>query len=150
MAFLKAIPGTFIIIDPLGKIISINDVGVKRFNKPFSEIIGKNVFDQFPLFLPKKHYHQVIKNKTSVYFINSYCETYFYNTIYPILLDGYIKEIAIFAQDITEKKRIDDKKIKSQKADSLTLFGKGITHDFKNVFFYYKWRAIAVEDIFKR
>ncbi|MCL4456688.1 MAG: ATP-binding protein [Nitrospirae bacterium] len=47
--------------------------------------------------------------------------------------DGTVKNVIIVSRDITEKRRIEEEMIKTDKLDSLGMLAGGIAHDFNNM-----------------
>ena len=53
---------------------------------------------------------------------------------YPIKgFEETVKEVVVYAKDITESKRLKEEELKSQRFESMALLAGGIAHDFNNI-----------------
>ncbi|MBN2444537.1 MAG: response regulator [Spirochaetales bacterium] len=51
----------------------------------------------------------------------------------PVFNNNYIEKVLIISTDITDRKKMEDYKLKSGLADSISLLSGGIAHDFNNI-----------------
>lgn len=113
LALMNSISETVLLIDSNGIILTINETGAKRFNKTVDEIIGKNIFDYLPPELAvsrRTKIQEVIKEKKACIFEDQRDLYYFMNNVYPVFDEnGQVDRLAVFASDITERKKAEAK-----------------------------------------
>jgi len=116
---LNATRDTIALIDKEGRIIKINVDGAKRFNKTMDEIVGKNVYSLLPAKLAgsrKKQIDGVFNSGKPALFEDVRNNCHYENKIYPIFDDdGKVSKVGIFAIDISEKKKFEQKLRESEK-----------------------------------
>jgi len=100
------------LLDAEGIILAINTIAANRFNKSPKELVGLNVYSLLTPNLAasrKKKFEEVGRTKGPVRFTDEHAGRIYDNNIYPILdAAGNASRFAIFAQDITERKRAAD------------------------------------------
>ncbi len=108
-AFLNAITDSALLIDSAGTILSLNENAALRLGKPIDELLGTCVYDLLPPELAKQrrlHADSVFRSGKPVRFEDERAERYFEHTLYPVLdAEGQVIQVAIYAQDTTERKR---------------------------------------------
>ncbi len=110
-ALLNAPPDSAILTDRDGIILDLNEVAADRFGKSRDKLIGVCVHDIVPPEVAKGRRAQarkVIRSRIPVRFIDERAGIIFDNTYYPVFdARGRVTRIAIFARDITERKKAE-------------------------------------------
>jgi PAS domain S-box-containing protein len=112
---LNSIESTSIILLDLAEIVlTVNDFGIKLFEKNRDEIVGRFIYELFPtdsieakalLEERRKHFQEVIQTATPVTFEDFRQGIWFENNFYPILdNEGNVIQVAVYARDITKQK----------------------------------------------
>ena len=111
-ALLNASLESALLVDLEGTILTLNERAAKRFGKQPRELIGLGLFDYLPPDLAnsrKAHADEVIRKKMAVSFQDEREGMFFENHIYPVFdKKGNVKAFAIYARDITERKRAEE------------------------------------------
>ena len=99
-------------------ILALNESMAKSFGKNKKELIGTNILDVFSSDVAKHRKEQakkLLQDRKPVRFEDERNGKWFYNTFYPIFdSKGKITHGAIFVHEITEQKKIEQKKLKNQ------------------------------------
>jgi len=107
-ALLNATSETSMLITTDGTIIAINAAAASDLGKSVEDAIGTNVWDYFSAEIAesrRKQGEQVVETGKPIYYEDTRMGRYFDNTVYPVFDDeGNVKQLAIFARDITERK----------------------------------------------
>ncbi|NJO17363.1 MAG: PAS domain S-box protein [Thioploca sp.] len=119
-AILNATPDSIVMIDLAGTFITLNPTGAQKFREEIDDLIGKSLYQYLPPLIAKKRkltIQQIIQTKQSVALIeeraaDKWCEI---NYCPVINEQNAVSRIAIFARDITQRKRADDALRASQK-----------------------------------
>lgn len=122
-AIMNASNETLALIGLEGNVLSINDAGAKRLNSDRAGLVGKSLFDILPFELAVSRMELMEAaaraGKTSE-FEDRRGDKWFHNIVHPVFnKDGKVAKLALFATDITERKRWEsnlnerDKKIQS-------------------------------------
>ncbi len=110
-ALLNATTETAILMDVDGTIQSINNVAATRLNKHPEEMLGRNLYDFIPAQVAasrKKKVDEVIRTSQRVQFQDEHNGLYLDQTLYPVLdAQGKVSQIAIYAADITTRKKLE-------------------------------------------
>jgi PAS domain S-box-containing protein len=110
-ALLNASNDSALLLEPDGTIIAVNQRCARQLGADPEELVGKNVFDLFPppLSARRKAYHdQVIRTRQPLRYEDERAGTWFDNSVFPILVRGQVARLAVFAHDISERKRADE------------------------------------------
>jgi len=99
-------------------ILALNESMAKSLGKNKKELIGRNILDVFPSDVAKYRKEQakkVLQDGKPVRFEDERNGRWFHNMFYPVFdSKGKITHGAIFVHEITEQKKIEQKKLKSQ------------------------------------
>lgn len=110
-ALLNATTETAILIDTHGIVLAINMVAAKRLRKQPEEIIHHNLFDFIPAKLAasrKEMVDELIRTGQPVQFQDERNGLFLDQTLYPVFdAQGQVSHIAIYAADITERKKLE-------------------------------------------
>ena len=108
-AFFDAVQEGMLLTDREGIVILINTVSARRMGGAVAELVGTPLYDQLPqdLALHRKEQHEnVLATGEPVYFEDSRSGRFFGHYYYPVFDEkGKVSAIAIFARDITDRKR---------------------------------------------
>jgi PAS domain S-box-containing protein len=122
---LDATQESLLLLDSEGIVIASNHTAAQRLQKSPEELIGTNLFDLVPkniLESRKAHFNSVSQTGTPADFEDTREGIVFHNSYFPVKgKTGEITGVAIFAQDITKRKRAEETVIKSEK-EYRTLF----------------------------
>ena len=111
-ALLNAPTENAMLVDLEGTILALNQVGVQRLGKSEDELIGKGIFDYLPHDVAesrKAHADKVVRTGKSFRFQDERAGRFYDNNIYPVFdIDGKVRSLAVYSNDITETKRAED------------------------------------------
>jgi PAS domain S-box-containing protein len=104
-SLLRVSPESSLLLEPNGKIITLNMIAAERLGGKVEDMIGKNIFDYFNAPVRKlreKFINECIQKKTPLRWSDNREEMVFENWIHPILNSkNEVERLAIFARDIT-------------------------------------------------
>lgn len=111
-ALLDATPETLMLIDDNANILTINETGAARFGLTPRQMVGTRFYAHMPQELAasgKTHFERVIKTGAPERFEDNRAGILFYNVVYPVSSrDGKTTRLAMFSQDITERRAAED------------------------------------------
>jgi PAS domain S-box-containing protein len=110
-ALLNAPNDSALLLEPDGTIIALNEMTAHQLGLDHDDLIGANVFDLFPpsLRAQRRAYHdQVIQTGQPVRYQDERAGIWFDNSIFPIFAKGRVARLAVFADDISERKRAEE------------------------------------------
>lgn len=109
---------TLALMEQDGTLLSINEQGAERLHLKPEQLIGKNIYKLFPKEVAqsrKKYVNKVFETGETVSFEDERDGCHLLNSIYPVFDDkGKAKHAAVFAMDITDRKRIEEKLLVSE------------------------------------
>jgi PAS domain S-box-containing protein len=109
---LDATQESLLLLDKEGIIIAINQTAARRHQQTLQELIGKNRFDILPQDLResrKAHFNNVLQTGNPADFEDVRDGMVFHQLYYPVQdKTGTVIGVAIFAQDITERKHMEE------------------------------------------
>ncbi|MHC5061775.1 MAG: PAS domain S-box protein [Planctomycetota bacterium] len=114
-ASLNATTDMMYLVEPNGKVLTVNNIAAKNIGKASDELIGTNIFDYFPPDIAKHRKEQgarVIRSGKHIRFQDERQGRYFDVSIYPTFnVAGNVDRLAVFVRDIT-KRKMAEKSIK--------------------------------------
>jgi PAS domain S-box-containing protein len=109
---LDATQESLLLLDSEGIIIAVNQTAARRHQRTPEELVGTNRFDILPQNLResrKTHFTNVLQTGNPVDFEDARDEMVFHHIYYPVQdKTGTIIGVAIFGQDITESKHMEE------------------------------------------
>jgi PAS domain S-box-containing protein len=109
---LDATQESLLLLDKEGIIIAVNQTAARRHQQTPEKLIGINRFDILPQNLResrKTHFNNVLQSGNPADFVDVLDGMVFHHIYYPVQdKTGDIMGVAIFAQDITERKQMED------------------------------------------
>jgi PAS domain S-box-containing protein len=110
-ALLNAPTESAILLDTKGTILALNETAAQRLGKSTDELVGLCLYDLFSptvAKLRKARIDEAIRSGKHVRFEDERRGRTFDNSFYPVFdVRGKVKRVAVFAQDITERKRAE-------------------------------------------
>ncbi len=104
--------GSAMMIDTSGNLIAINDTGAERLGGTQEEVLGSNLLDMLPEAVRTSLHtriREVMRTGSSIRYDEEYEGLYFDNYVFPLFgPTGKVNRVVIFAQDITERKRVEE------------------------------------------
>jgi PAS domain S-box-containing protein len=108
---LDATRESLFLLDLTATIVAVNATAARRFGSTPAEVTGKKIFDFLPADLRdsrKKYFEQVVQTGQPTDFEDQSDERVFQAVFYPVKdKAGAIAGVAVFAQDITERKKAE-------------------------------------------
>jgi PAS domain S-box-containing protein len=112
-ALINAPTESAILVDTQGGILDINRIAAQRLGQKAEQLIGQSIYDYLPADIAeyrKAHGHKVIRSGKPVRFQDEREGRCYDNNLYPVFdSEGKVCSLAIFAGDITERKRAEDR-----------------------------------------
>jgi PAS domain S-box-containing protein len=109
---LDATKESLLLLDKEGITIAVNRTAARRHQRTPEELVGNNLFDLLPQKLGesrKAHFSNVLQTGNPADFEDARDGMVFHNIYYPVQdKTGGIIGVAVFAQDITERKHMED------------------------------------------
>lgn len=110
-AILNVPLGTVAVIDREGLVIGINESGAETLGMSQADVIGRRLFDVMPDSIRtgrSRKAREVVRSGKAVRFEDEADGIFYENSMFPLLDDrGKVTGIAVFAQDITERKLVE-------------------------------------------
>lgn len=136
-ALLDAVTETAILFDLRGTILAANEIAARRLGRSPEELKGLCIFDLLPpglAALRRSAFNRVIKTGKPVRMEDSRSGRLYDSHWFPIAdQEGAVKQVAVFATDITEARRAENERIRAEKLESMRMMAAGIAHDFNNL-----------------
>ena len=133
---LESITDAFLALDNNWKFIYMNSAGENIFSRiceiKKGSLIGKNIWEQFPLFVGTNLYHEyhramVEKIPVSFEFMSPYTKLHYEINAYPSL-----EGLSAYFRDITERKHIEREMARLAKLNLIGEMAAGIAHEIRN------------------
>jgi PAS domain S-box-containing protein len=117
-ALLNASNDSLFLVDTSGKILAVNNAVAERLGVNKEEMIGSRFNNFIKEDLAESRWEYFLKSmetKKPVEFEDDIDGIYFHHRISPIMEDNEVAKLAVFSQDISEKKLAEAELIKSEK-----------------------------------
>ncbi|MBC7232356.1 MAG: PAS domain-containing protein [Chloroflexi bacterium] len=133
---INASPEVILLMDREGKVLTGNHALAESLGYPLDEIRGKNVHDFFPPGVREERearMREVLEGGKAIYFQDERAGRYFEHFLYPVFgAMGQVERIAVFARDVTERKRMEAELLQAEKLRTLGMLAGGIAHALRN------------------
>ena len=110
-ALLNATTDMVMLLDTEGAVRLINKPGARFLGKSRTELVGRSIFELLPTGVAetrREKLREVVRAGLPVQFEDSSEGIHLENSWFPVLGDNGIKRIAVFARDITTRRRAED------------------------------------------
>jgi PAS domain S-box-containing protein len=136
-SLVDANPESLFLLSPDATVVLANRSFAERLGKPIDEVVGRNVRELVadPVIGSRlEQMKDAVTGGKPLVFEDIRGGSTLENRIYPIFgPGGTVEYVAVLAIDITEKIRMQEQLIRSQKLESLGVLAGGIAHDFNNI-----------------
>jgi len=136
-AILNATKDAVVLLDCHGTILDGNVAHAKRLQSTPEDLKGQCIWDYFPPDVAKrrrKAVETVFHTSLPLQMEDERAGIWNDVTIEPILdIQGQVQSVAVYAEDITERKQMKERLQRMEKMDSLGIMAGGIAHDLNNV-----------------
>lgn len=109
-ALLNAATDVAMLLDKHGNVLAINDRGAQFLRRTKDELIGFPIFDFMPPDLARSRSEKVLevfRSGKPLQWEDDQWDLSFENTVYPVASERGVELVAVFARDITERKRAE-------------------------------------------
>jgi PAS domain S-box-containing protein len=137
-ALLNAIPDNLLLLSSDLKVIWANKGAARSLGKEVSDLMGRHCYELwFKHSIPCENCYAIKSFRTGCVEFSEIITPD--NRIWDVNAfplkdeDGPVKSVIIVSRDITEKRRIENEMIKTDKLESLGMLAGGIAHDFNNM-----------------
>jgi PAS domain S-box-containing protein len=138
-AILNAATESMMLVDDQMTVLALNQIAAQRFGKSADELVGMRLQDFPPELLPPvlarsrvAQIREVIRSGRPIHFEDERAGIVFDITIYPIFADGKVKRLAIFAQDITARRRAEQQAIRAERLAAMGQLAAALAHEINN------------------
>jgi PAS domain S-box-containing protein len=110
-AVLAASDDSIFLVERDGTVLEVNEGAARRYGKSREEILGTSIFDPLPpdLARSRRAYLARLDAGEPAHFEDQRNGIWFENFAYPVsFADGKVEKFAVFARDITARKRAED------------------------------------------
>ena len=126
-----------VLMDLDGTILALNETAAAGLKGSINELVGSCVYDRFSPGSAERQrlvLAQVVRAAEAVRFENERGGRVFDNRVFPISdARGEVARVAFFSYDITEKRRMEEELLRTEKLESIGILAGGIAHDFNNI-----------------
>jgi PAS domain S-box-containing protein len=110
-AFFNANPDPCFLVDPGGRLLLANKAATGLLGTEMARLIGTSIFDSMPekAASARAVLNEVLEHRQYRIYDEEISDRYFHTILCPILnASGEVERVAIFARDLTERKRVED------------------------------------------
>ena len=142
-SLLDALRDSLVLIDPEGRVLSLNRTTARNLGIDADKIVGKLLWDLYPSEIAKKRralIDQALSSGKAIRVVDEQEKKISDNVIYPVIdSEGRVKRIAILERDITEQKKVEEQakiqQLQLMRSDRLAMMGElaaGVAHEINN------------------
>jgi len=135
-ALLNAPTDVALLLSLDSNIVALNEAAAKSLGKNSDELVGMYVFDFFPPDVAEHRRAQadkVIRSGKPVRFEDEREERWFDQNIYPVFdAEGKVVQLAIFARDVTERKRAEQQAARAERLAAIGRLAAAMAHEINN------------------
>jgi PAS domain S-box-containing protein len=122
-----------LLADPDGTIVALNEAACKSLGKSSNELVGTCVFDLFTRDVVERRkgvIEKVIHSGKPARFEDEREGRWFDQSVYPVFgAQGNVVQLAVFARDITERKRAEQQAIRAERLAAMGWLATALAHD---------------------
>lgn len=136
-ALLNAIDDMAVLLDTDGTVLDSNAITLQRLGKSADELVGKCIYDFFPL--PQAEpirnaVSEVIKTGKPFRMELEQERRIYDSHVYPICdAQGKVIQVGVISSDITERRNMEVQLRQTHKMEAIGTLAGGIAHDFNNI-----------------
>ena len=135
-ALLDSVYESIVLMDPAGTVLAGNQSFAEALGANLNDIVGLCIWDSFPADVAarrKAAVAQVVHTGKPNRFVDERQGRHFDNSIYPLLdAQGNVERVAVYARDVTERRRVEAQLAQSTRLASLGVLAGGIAHELRN------------------
>jgi PAS domain S-box-containing protein len=132
-ALLNAPTDSALLLDLDGTIVALNEPAAERLGRAASELVGTCALDLFPpevAELRREQGSKVLRSGKPVRFEDEREGIWFDQSAYPVFdAQGNVVQLAVFARDITERKRAEQQSIRAERLAAMGWLATALAHD---------------------
>jgi PAS domain S-box-containing protein len=158
-ALMNASPESAVLLDPEGIVMAANDTAARRLGVTVGQMIGASLFDFFPPEVAESrrpYLEAILQSRQPIRFVDERDGLTFDNRVHPVLdADGQLIRLAVFGQDVTERRRAEETLRASE--EKYRLLFQNMAEGFALYELIYDaqgtpvdWRILEVNDAYAR
>ncbi len=137
-SIIESSPNIIICLDRNAKIILVNPVCEKIFNRPQDSLVGRDFFSIDPsMERYRKYFEKVLEKNKSVILpeetLTNNSNKVFSINIYPLAVSDGVVGMVFTAVDVTDKKHMELQLLHAQKMETIGELSSGFAHDLNNI-----------------
>jgi PAS domain S-box-containing protein len=135
-ALLNASTDVALLLDPDGIVVALNEAATRSLGESPNELVGICAYDLFPPDVAerrKSYADRVLRSGKPVRFEDEREGRWFDQNVYPVLdAQGKVVQLAIFARDITERRRVEQQAARAERLAAMGRLAAAMAHEINN------------------